>query len=85
MISAAYYGGRLKRQYVSRKNNRAIGFIGSSEMLDCYPKPVKFMIDSELVDDLKVHEGTVLISRSGTVGKIAYVSKTPDKKFLHPT
>lgn len=82
MISAAYYGGRLKRQYVSRKNNRAIGFIGSSEMLDCYPKPVKFMIDSDSVDDLRVSEGMVLISRSGTVGNVAFVNKTLSKLLV---
>ena len=79
MIRDAYYGGRLKRQYVSRKNNRAIGFIGSSEMLDCYPKPVKFMIDSDSVDDLRVSEGMVLVSRSGTVGNVAFVNKTLSK------
>ena len=82
MISATYYGGRLKRQYVSRKNNRAIGFIGSSEMLDCYPKPVKFMIDSDSVDDLRVSEGMVLISRSGTVGNVAFVNKTLSKLLV---
>lgn len=81
MISAAYYGGRLKRQYVSNQNKRATGFIGSSEMLDCYPKPVKFMIDSDSVDDLKVSESTVLVSRSGTVGNVTLVNKTL-AKFL---
>ena len=82
MISAAYYGGRLKRQYVSKKNNRAIGFIGSSEMLDCYPKPVKFMIDSDSVDDLRVSKGTVLISRSGTVGNVTFVNETLSKLLV---
>lgn len=82
MIIDAYYGGRLKRQYVSHRNKRAVGFVGSSEMLDCYPKPVKFMIDSELVDDLKVSAGMVLVSRSGTVGNVTFVNKTLSKLLV---
>ena len=81
MIDSAYYGGRLKRQYVSARNKKSKGFIGSSEMLDCYPKPVKFMIDSENVNVLRVQKGTVLISRSGTVGNVTFVNKTL-AKFL---
>lgn len=79
LISNAYYGGRLKRQYINGKNNQAIGFVGSSEMLDCRPKPVKFMMDSFSVDDLKVTIGSLLISRSGTVGNITFVNKTLSK------
>lgn len=79
MLNAAYYGGRLKRQYINGKNPRAIGFIGSSEMLDCYPKPSKFMLNSNEVDNLRVNEGAILISRSGTVGNVTFVNKTLSK------
>ena len=81
MIDSAYYGGRLKRNYVS-KSNKSIGFIGSSEMLDCYPKPVKFMVDSDSVNDLRVKYGTILISRSGTIGNLTFVNKTLSKLLI---
>ena len=82
MINSAYYGGRLKRQYISGKNPRAIGFIGSSEMLDCHPKPTKFMLNSNEVDNLRVNEGTILVSRSGTVGNVTFVNKTLSKFLI---
>lgn len=44
-VRNAHYGGRLKRNYVEKNSENAVGFIGSSEMLDINPKPVKFMID----------------------------------------
>lgn len=75
-VKRAHYGSRLKRNYVSKTNQDAIGFIGSSEMLDIYPQPVKFMIDDERVLELHINEGTVLLSRSGTIGNVAYVNKT---------
>jgi len=77
-VEFAHYGDRLKRNYV-KKNKNSIGFIGSSEMLDCYPRPVKFMQNTSAVDNLRVNEGTVLISRSGTIGNLAFVNKTLSK------
>lgn len=44
-VKRAYYGARLKRNYVEANYPNAVGFVGSSEMLDCYPQPVKFMED----------------------------------------
>lgn len=81
-VSEAYYGGRLKRNYVESSHKDAVGFIGSSEMLDIYPQPVKFMIDSSRADDVRVREGQLLISRSGTIGNLTYVSKTLSKLFV---
>ena len=75
-VNRAYYGARLKRNYVDPTYPNAVGFIGSSEMLDCYPRPVKFMEDSERTKDLHVHYGDILISRSGTIGNLAFVGKT---------
>lgn len=48
-------------------------------MLDIYPRPVKFMVDGEKVHDLHVKEGTVLLSRSGTIGNVTFVNKTLSK------
>lgn len=76
-VDTAHYGGRLKRNYVNPNDSVAIGFIGSSEMLDIYPQPVKFMSkSSKSVDSLKVKKGTVLISRSGTIGSLTLVNNT---------
>lgn len=78
----AHYGGRLKRLYISSDNENAIGFIGSSEMLDTQPMPVKFMIDNEKVDSLRVKKNTVLISRSGTIGNLTIVNDTLSKLLV---
>ena len=81
-VSNAHYGNRLKRRYVSKCDNNAIGFIGSSEMLDVYPHPVKYMIDDDNNKCLKVKRNTVLISRSGTIGNVTFVSKTLEKLLV---
>lgn len=78
----ANYGGRLKRAYVSSDNENAIGFIGSSEMLDVKPVPVKFMLDNEKADSLRVKKDTVLISRSGTIGNLTLVNNTLSKLLV---
>ena len=81
-VNNAHYGNRLKRRYVSKCDNNAIGFIGSSEMLDVYPHPVKHMIDDDNNKCLKVKRNTVLISRSGTIGNVTFVSKTLEKLLV---
>ena len=79
IVNKAHYGSRLKRNYVTPEHENSIGFIGSSEMLDIYPRPVKFMVDGEKVHDLHIKEGTVLLSRSGTIGNVTFVNKTLSK------
>lgn len=82
-IQRAYYGGRLKRNYISSEDDNAVGFIGSSEMLDIYPKPVNFMDKREpKIESLRVNEGTILISRSGTIGNLTYVNRTLSKLLV---
>ena len=72
-VKKAHYGGRLKRNYVEKNEETTVGFIGSSEMLDVSPQPVKFMIDDDRVSELHVKRGTVLISRSGTIGNMSFI------------
>lgn len=79
LVNKAHYGGRLKRNYVTPEHKNSIGFIGSSEMLDIYPKPVKYMVNDEKVQDLHIKKGTVLLSRSGTIGNVAFCNKTLSK------
>ncbi len=75
-VRRAYHGARQKRHYVDPKEAGAVGFLGSSEMLDLRPMPQKFMIDGPKTQDLRVKKGMVLISRSGTIGNVAYVGDT---------
>lgn len=75
-----FYGPRAKRNYLTNIDNTSIGFLGSSEMLDIYPNPVKFVShDNSMVDSLSLAEGTILISRSGTIGNVTFVSHTLSK------
>ena len=61
-------------------DSTSIGFLGSSEMLDIYPNPVKFVShDNSMVDSLSLTEGTILISRSGTIGNVTFVGQTLSK------
>lgn len=81
-VKKAHYGGRLKRHYVSKHHKNSIGFIGSSEMLDIKPQPIKYMVDDEKIDDLRVSQNVVLISRSGTIGNVSYINKTLSKLLI---
>ena len=81
-VEKAYYGGRLKRHYVDETEPGAVGFLGSSEMLDCKPEPVKFMLNYVKTADVRVKQGVVLISRSGTIGNVTYVGNTLSKFFV---
>ena len=81
-VKKAYYGGRLKRHYVDETESGAVGFLGSSEMLDCKPEPVKFMLSDVKTADIRVKQGMVLISRSGTIGNVTYVGNTLSKFFV---
>ncbi len=81
-VEKAHYGGRLKRNYIKPNFINSIGFIGSSEMLDIYPNPLKFMLNDKKVEDLRVKENTVLISRSGTIGNVTLVNKTLSKLLV---
>lgn len=81
-VVRAYYGTRLKRNYVDSTHINAVGFVGSSEMLNCYPRPVKFMEDSDRTQNLHVRYGDILISRSGTIGNLTFVGKTLEKLLV---
>lgn len=72
MMSNCFYPGRFKRNYLKK----GIGFLGSAEMLNILPEPVKYMADNPSV---KVRKGQILLSRSGTIGNVTYVNKTLEK------
>lgn len=82
LIQKAYYPGRFKRIYCER--NEGVAFYLPSQMTDIYPKAEKFI--SRLtkcdVSELKLKPNTLLLTRSGTIGTISYVSKTTEGKVF---
>ena len=83
LIKDCFYGGRAKRNYVKKHTDGATGFLGSSEMLNTYPKAVKFLSSNVVnIEPFKVKKGTLLISRSGTIGKVTFVNKTLEKNLI---
>lgn len=84
LIETAYYPGwiqrsRLKRIYCDREYGE--GFYLPSQMTDIYPKPEKYisrLADCDM-DELRLKKNTLLLTRSGTIGSVAYVSKTLDR------
>lgn len=78
-----YYGTRAKRNYLSDIDSTSIGFLGSSEMLDIYPKPIKYVSpDNPMVKQLSLSEEIILISRSGTIGNVTFVNKSLAKYLV---
>lgn len=78
-----YYGPRAKRNYLRDIDSTSIGFLGSSEMLDIYPKPIKYVSpDNPMVKQLSLSEEIILISRSGTIGNVTFVNKSLAKYLV---
>lgn len=73
-IASAFVVGRFKRNYVSRNAKGAIGFLGSSDMLELRPKPYKFIIPDAKYNKFKVQKDWIMLSCSGTIGNAIYVS-----------
>ena len=76
LIKDAFYPGRFKRIYCDKQHG--VSFYLPSQMTDIYPKPEKHI--SRLtkcdIEALKLKPKTLLLTRSGTIGTISYVSKT---------
>lgn len=82
LIDAAYYPCRFKRIYCERGNGEA--FYLPSQMTDLYPKPDKYISASTNCDieELRLKPHTLLLTRSGTIGTVSYVSKTIEGKVF---
>ena len=76
LINNAFYPGRFKRIYCDKQNG--VGFYLPSQMTDIYPKPEKHISRLTKCDiaELRLKPKTLLLTRSGTIGTISYVSKT---------
>ena len=77
LVKAAYHAPRFKRNYVEKNSPESVGFLGSAEMLDIKPSADKF-ITKALADklDLFVKEETVLMSCSGTIGRVSFANSS---------
>lgn len=82
LIQRAFYPSRFKRVYCSKGSGK--DFFLPSQMMDICPKPEKFISKSSNCDfdQLKLQRGTLLLSRSGTIGPVAYVSRTLENKIF---
>ena len=76
LVKRAYHAPRFKRNYVTKDHERAVGFLGSSDMLDIKPQNYKY-ITTDLANRLNLFcpKNTVLVSCSGTIGNVSYVTK----------
>ena len=82
LIEETFYLGRFKRIYVEEKNG--VPFILPSQMTEVYPKASKFISPTTNIDieNTRVKRGQVLLTRSGTIGVVSYVSKTLENQSL---
>ena len=82
LIEEAFYLGRFKRIYVEEENG--VPFILPSQMTEIYPKASKFISPTTNIDieNTRVKKGQVLLTRSGTIGVVSYVSKTLENQSL---
>ncbi|WP_418499702.1 restriction endonuclease subunit S [Flagellimonas sp.] len=76
----AFHAPRFKRQYVQSTVPNSVGFLGSAEMLNTKPNPIKFIPNEQaLKNRLYVKKETILISCSGTIGNTTFVNRTLEK------
>lgn len=83
LVETAFHRPRFKRIYVERKE---VPFFQPSSITEVYPKPSKYIsakTDTNL-ESLKVKKGMLLMTVSGTIGKVAIAGKKLDNQvFSH--
>ena len=87
IIETAYYPGwmqrsRLKRIYCEKQYGE--GFYLPSQMTDVYPVAEKYisrLADCDM-DELRLKKDTLLLTSSGTIGSVSYVSRTLNRKVF---
>lgn len=82
LIEESFYPGRFKRIYCEKQEG--IAFYLPSQMTDIYPEPSKWIskLTNVSIDDLKLKNNTLLLTRSGTIGNVTIVSKTLENKVF---
>jgi type I restriction enzyme S subunit len=82
-FATAYHRGRFKRIYIDKSG---IPIFQPSQILEIYPKPYKFISEftDTNIDALKVKTGQILLSCSGTIGKVSIVTdRLNEQVFSH--
>lgn len=76
LVSEASYPGRFKRIYVEKEDG--IPFFLPSQLGEIQPKPSKFISEKtyKSIKGIEIKPNSLLISRSGTIGKCAIFSRT---------
>lgn len=80
-FASSYVCGRFKRVWVEKSD---LPIYQPSAITEIKPKPDGY-ISSETatdIDALRVHSGQVLLTCSGTIGKVSFVSQTLDDKIF---
>lgn len=83
LVETAYHRPRFKRIYVDRKE---IPFFQPSSITEVYPKPSKYISakTETKLESLRVKKGMLLMTVSGTIGKVAIVgNKLDNQVFSH--
>lgn len=80
-LVTSYVCGRFKRIWVDESD---LPIFQPSTITDIYPTPDGYISHKTQtnIDALRVHAGQVLMTCSGTIGKLSYVSKTLDNKIF---
>ena len=82
LIDNAYYPGRYKRIY--NENGTGEPFYLPSQLEEIYPKPAKYIspLTAVSLQNDRIKANTLLLSRSGTIGKCTISSKTTINKLF---
>ena len=80
-LTSSYVCGRFKRVWVEKSD---MPIYQPSTVVDIKPTPDGYISKRTKTDieALRVHKGQVLMTCSGTIGKVSYVSKTLDEKIF---
>ena len=80
-LAGSYVCGRFKRIWVEKSD---FPIFQPSSITDIYQTPDGYISHKTQtnIDALRVHEGQVLMTCSGTIGKLSYVSKTLDNQIF---
>ena len=82
-LASSYTGARFKRVWVEKSD---MPIFQPSSILDIKPSPDGYIshLTNTNIEALRVKKGQVLMTCSGTIGKVSYVSETlQDKIFSH--
>lgn len=80
-IATSYVGGRFKRIWVEKSD---FPIFQPSSIVDVKPTPDGYISQKTQtdIDALRVHKGQILMTCSGTIGKVSFVSRTLDNQIF---